>query len=260
MVKNIEINELFWKPEKKSKFILDDITTSFEQGAFYGVLGPNGAGKTSFVRQLLKLVRKTKGDIFIGDINLDDMSRSQIASVLSFLPQNINKDVDFSVSDVVAMGRENKRKMFAPLDKEDMCIIDEAMRYTNCYELKDKSISCLSGGELQRVMIARTIAQDTQWIVLDEPVSNLDVKHQYELMKVMRKLKEEKGKTIIAILHDLNLATSFCDKIVLMKEGKIFSVGDKWDILTKENLKLVYDMEFEFIDNDNRVIIAPKYM
>lgn len=260
MVKQIKTTELVWQPDKRQNPIIDSITSSFETGSFYGVLGPNGAGKTSLVRQILKLSKKTSGEIYLDDENVENMTRQKMATVLSFLPQNINKDIDFSVADVVAMGRENKRKMFSPLSEVDNQIIDEAMKYTNCYELKDKSISRLSGGELQRVMIARTIAQDTPWIILDEPVSNLDVRHQYELMKVMIKLREDKGKTIIAILHDLNLAARFCDKIVLMKNGKIYDMGDSKKVLTKDNLKSVYDMEFEFISNKESIIIAPKYV
>ena len=260
MEKQIKINERIWQPDKKNPPIIDDVSSVFSAGSFYGILGPNGAGKTSLVRQLLRLTKKTEGEIYIEDKNLDDMNRSAVASVLSFLPQNINKDIDFSVYDVVAMGRENKRKMFAPLSPEDIKIIEESMEYSNCFEFKEKSISHLSGGELQRVMIARTIAQDTPWIILDEPVSNLDVRHQYELMKVLEKLRKEKGKTIIAILHDLNLASRFCDKIVLMKNGKIFINDDKAKVLTKDNLKAVYNMEFEFINTRNNTVITPKFI
>lgn len=260
MNKQIKINELSWQPDKKNPPIVDSVSSVFEPGCFYGILGPNGAGKTSLVRQILRLAKKTEGEIYIEDKNLDDMSRNNIASVLSFLPQNINKDIDFSVYDVVAMGRENKRKMFSALSVEDIKIIEESMKYANCFDFQQKSISHLSGGELQRVMIARTIAQDTPWIILDEPVSNLDVRHQYELMKVLEKLREEKGKTVIAILHDLNLAARFCDRIVLMKDGKIFINDAKDKVLTKENLKSVYDMEFEFINANNTTVITPKFI
>ncbi len=260
MKKEIKVDELIWRPDKKNTPIIDTVTSSFEAGYFYGILGPNGAGKTSLVRQILKLVRKTAGNIYIEDENIDEMSRSRMADKLSFLPQNINRDVDFSVYDVVAMGRENKRKTFCTLRVDDIEAIEEALNYTNCYELKDKSITHLSGGELQRVMIARTIAQDTPWIILDEPVSNLDIRHQYDLMRFLEKLKDEKGKTVIAILHDLNLASRFCDRIVLMKTGKIFANDEKDKVLTSENLKQVYGMEFEFINTCNSTVIAPKFI
>jgi iron complex transport system ATP-binding protein len=162
---------------------------------------------------------------------------------------------------VVAMGREPYRKNFASLSKLDREKIDEAMEYTNCTHLKDRNIQLLSGGERQRVMIARTIVQDTPWIILDEPVSNLDIKHQYDLMLLLQRLRNEKSKTIVAILHDLNLAYSFCDRIILMKNGEIFAQGDTRQILTVENLKAVYEMEFEFVNGKNKsdMYIAVRY-
>ena len=107
----------------------------------------------------------------------------------------------------------------------------------------------MSGGERQRVMIARTIAQDTPWIILDEPVSNLDVKHQAELMMVLERLRKEKGKTIVAILHDLNLAATFCTQIILMKQGKVFKAGAVQEVLTEDNLSRVYELQFDFLEN-----------
>lgn len=138
-----------------------------------------------------------------------------------------------------------------PLDEEDLDKINEALEFTKCSHIKDKSISFLSGGERQRVMIARTIAQDTPWIILDEPVSNLDVRHQTELMLVLDRLRREKGKTIVAILHDLNLAAAFCTKIILMHQGNIYCSGASKDVLTGENLSAVYGIEFDFLEREN---------
>jgi iron complex transport system ATP-binding protein len=159
------------------------------------------------------------------------------------------------------MGREPYRKNFGSLTAIDKEKIDEAMEYTNCTHLKDRNIQLLSGGERQRVMIARTIVQDTPWIILDEPVSNLDIKHQYDLMLLLQRLRDEKSKTIVAILHDLNLAYSFCNKIILMKDGEIFAQGETQEILTVSNLKEVYEMDFEFIDKSGTLgkYIAVRY-
>jgi iron complex transport system ATP-binding protein len=148
------------------------------------------------------------------------------------------------------MGREPYRKSFGSLTGSDREKIEGALAYTNCSHLKDRNIQLLSGGERQRVMIARTIVQDTPWIILDEPVSSLDVKHQYDLMLLLQRLRSEKSKTIVAILHDLNLAYSFCNKIILMKNGEIFAQGDTEEILTVQNLKEVYDMDFEFVNGN----------
>ncbi len=262
---SIEIQGLVWKPDKDLKPVLSDIDGILRSGDFYAILGPNGAGKSSLVRQLLKLAKRSTGEIDF-EINnsqtgIDDIDRAQMAGLVSFLPQSFGADVDFSVYDIVAMGREPHRKSFAGLNDNDRKIIDEAMEYTNCAHLKDRSIQLLSGGEKQRVMIARTIAQDTPWIILDEPVSSLDIKHQYALMKLLQRLRKEKNKTIVAILHDLNLAYSFCNKIILMKESGIYAQGDTRDIMTVQNLKNVYEMDFEFVtvNGSSGKCIAVKY-
>ena len=248
-LKQIEVKSLVWQPEKKMDPILKDVNALLTSGEFYGILGPNGAGKTSIVRQILRLQDSNSGAVLLDDRNVKNFSRKEMAVHLSFLPQEIKSDVDFTAFDVVAMGREPHRKRFASMTKDDENKIQEAMEFTNCWHLKDKSISFMSGGERQRVMIARTIAQDTPWIILDEPVSNLDVKHQAELMIVLERLRKEKGKTIVAILHDLNLAASFCTQIILMKQGKVFKAGEVQKVLTEENLSRVYELQFDFLEN-----------
>ena len=251
-LQKINIENLVWNPGKREQPVLDHINSMLTSDNFYGILGPNGAGKTSLVRQILKLKQKDEGDISLDERSIYDIKREEMAKNLSFLPQNLRADVDFTVFDVVAMGREPHRKRFLPLDAKDIACIEEALEFTNCTALKEKNISVLSGGERQRVMIARTIAQDTPWVILDEPVSNLDVRHQIELMQVLHLLREKKGKTIIAILHDINLAANFCTHILLMKDGKVFKSGITKDVLTKENLKAVYEMDFDFVANNER--------
>lgn len=260
---SIQVKGLVWKPDKESGLILDHVNAMLYSGDFYGILGPNGAGKSSFVRQLVKLNKKNAGSIGFEQNGekkeIDSIGREQLAGLISFLPQSVGSDVDFTVYDVVAMGREPHRKRFQPLGRVDREKIDEALEFTNCLQFKNRSIQQLSGGERQRVMIARTIAQDTPWIILDEPVSSLDIRHQYELMKVLERLRQEKSKTVIAILHDLNLASAFCNKLILMMAGKVFAAGETRKVLTPENLKSVYDMEFELIGglpDDRQYIIA----
>lgn len=257
----IDIENLVWKPGKRTEPILNQVNAVLTQGRFYGILGPNGAGKTSLVRQLLRLKESDGGRIAFDGNDIKRIRRDDMARALAFLPQNIKADIDFTVFDIVAMGREPHRRRFAPLGTHDMRCISEAMEFTNCTALKDKSISVLSGGERQRVMIARTIAQDTPWIILDEPVSNLDIKHQTELMKVLDRLRRSKGKTVVAILHDLNLAAMFCTHIILMKNGRIYMEGSTDEVLTGENLKDVYGMEFDFISDGSKGhnYIVPRY-
>ncbi len=258
---NINVDKLVWQPVKKGEPILDSIELDLNSGKFYGLLGPNGAGKTSLVRQLLKLQESTSGNIEFDNVEISDIKRREMAKKMSFLPQNISSNVEFTVEEIVAMGREPYRKSLAPLSDEDKRIIDEAMEFADCLKFRDKSIKLLSGGERQRVMIARTIAQDTPWIILDEPVSSLDITHQVRLMQLLDKLRVEKKKTIVAILHDINLAATFCTDLILMKDGQVIKEGATEEVLTELALRDLYGIDFDLIKvpGSDTPHIVPRY-
>lgn len=259
--KNLSVNNLCWKPDKDNEYILNNISSDFHEGGFYGILGPNGSGKTSFIRHILRLLEIKEGKICLDDKNINNYSRKQLAGNISFVPQDVNMDVNFTVYDIVAMGRTPYQKRFQDLSKRDKEIIEYAMEMTNCTYLRDKPFSYLSGGESQRVLVARAIAQDTKYLVLDEPISHLDIRYQVELMETLKKLNKEENKTIIAILHDLNLSAAYCDDIVLMKDGKVFAKGKKEQVLTRENLKATYEIDFEIhkLKNKEGMFFIPIY-
>ncbi len=243
----IEVDRLLWTPDPKKEPILKDISVEFRQGEFYGILGPNGAGKTSLVRHVLALLPHTAGTVRLDGKETERLGRKELATEISFLPQSFPAEVNFTVYEVVEMGREPYRKPFTALTEQDREQIELALNVTNCKRLEDKSFYLLSGGERQRVMIARTVAQDTPWIVLDEPVSSLDIKHQSEFMQMMQGLNREQGRTVITIMHDLNLAADYCTRLILMKEGEIITSGPVEEVLTPENLKATFDVEFRFL-------------
>ncbi|WP_455790374.1 ABC transporter ATP-binding protein [Clostridium butyricum] len=243
--RNLNIEKLCWQAEDKEKYILNNISGRFKEGGFYGILGPNGSGKTSLVRHILRFIDVKHGLICLDNKDIKDYSRKELACSISFVPQNINIDVSFTVYDIVAMGRNPYMKRFQDLSQKDRDLINHAMEVTNCAYLKDKAFSYLSGGEAQRVLVARAIAQDTKYLILDEPISHLDIRYQVELMETLKKLNEEENKTIIAILHDLNLSSAYCKEIFLMKDGKVYVEGSVKDVLTGENLKAVYGINFE---------------
>lgn len=243
--RNLNIEKLCWQAEDKEKYILNNISGRFKEGGFYGILGPNGSGKTSLVRHILRFIDVKHGLICLDNKDIKDYSRKELACSISFVPQNVNIDVSFTVYDIVAMGRNPYMKRFQDLSQKDRDLINHAMEVTNCAYLKDKAFSYLSGGEAQRVLVARAIAQDTKYLILDEPISHLDIRYQVELMETLKKLNEEENKTIIAILHDLNLSSAYCKEIFLMKDGKVYVEGSVKDVLTEENLKAVYGINFE---------------
>ncbi len=254
---SLDIKDLNWQAENSKMYILNNVSARFSEGGFHGILGPNGSGKTSLIRHIFKFLNIQKGSIYLEKKDINSISRKVMASKISFVPQNVNVEVDFTAYDMVLMGRTPYLKRFQDISKEDEEKIYHAMKITNTLDLKDKSFSYLSGGEAQRVLIARAIAQDTKYLVLDEPISHLDIRYQVEVMETLKKLNKEENKTIIAILHDLNLSAAYCDKILLMKDGKVFAEGKSADVLTKDNLKKVYDMDFSIHYIDNRMFFVP---
>lgn len=245
----VSVQELSWQPSSE-RVILKGIECEFSEGGFYGILGPNGSGKTSLIRHILRFLETQSGDIRLEDKSLAEYSRKKLATHLSFVPQNVNMDINFTAYDVVAMGRTPYMKRFQELSKKDYECIEFAMEVANCTDLKEKKFCNLSGGEAQRVLVARAIAQDTKWLILDEPISHLDIRYQVELMETLKRLNQEKGKTILAILHDLNLSAAYCNEILLLKDGEIFSKGKVEEVLTRKNLKQVYEMDFEVLERE----------
>lgn len=245
ILKELKVESLTYQPNNNTREILKQISESFCKGEFYGILGPNGSGKTTFIRHLLGLLKVQTGRILLENKCISEYKKKELAAQLSFVPQNTYLEADFSVYDIVAMGRTPYRTRFGELTQEEECLIEEALEITNTLKFKEKQFNQLSGGEAQRVLVARAIAQDTPWMVLDEPISHLDIKHQVELMETLRRLNQEKKKTIIAILHDLNLTSSYCNQVVLMKEGEVFAAGQTEEVLTREHLKKVYELDFE---------------
>lgn len=241
---NLSVCRLSWEPISSDKPVLSDLNFTLEPGHFYGILGANGSGKTSLVKHLLRLL-PSKQSICLGGKFLEEYRQKELAKRLSYVPQNTVSEADFTAKEFVMMGRSPYIGRFEAPKKEDISAAEEAMRLTNSLAFASKSILCLSGGELQRVVAARAIAQGTDWIFLDEPISHLDLRHQIELMEVMGKLCREKTVTVIAVLHDVNLALHYCDRLLLMKEGNLFASGKTEEVASKENLRMVYGIGFE---------------
>lgn len=256
----LSVEKLSWHPDPAQQPILKEISTFFKTGGFYGILGPNGSGKTSFIRHLLRFLEINEGTIQLEGKDLEGYARKRLATFLSFVPQNVNTALDFSVYEVVAMGRTPYQKRFEGLSNKDKEIIDYALQITKSKYLSERPFHLLSGGEAQRVLVARAIAQDTKYLILDEPISHLDIRYQLELMETLKRLNEEENKTIIAILHDLNLSAAYCKKLVLMKEGAIYAQGSVDEVLTKEHLKSVYDIEFEVWKKEKLRMYIPVIM
>lgn len=218
--------------------ILKKVDLTVEEGEFFGILGPNGSGKTTLLKTIARLLDADSGDIAIAGNCQSIYTYKEMARKLSYVPQDTSISFDFNVKDIVAMGRHAHGRFFHR-NEEDESIIKEVMLATNTWRFKDRSILSLSGGQRQLVFIAKALAQDTPLILLDEPISDLDIYYQMHILKLLEKLTEQ-GKTVVTVLHDLNLAARFCGKILMMKDGAVKECGTCKEVLTKETLKETY--------------------
>lgn len=249
----ISIKNLSFSYEKE---ILKNINLDIEKGTFVSIIGPNGAGKSTLLKSICGLLHDYKGDIIIDNNNLKKYSKKALAQKIAYVAQENVGIFDYSVEEVISMGFYSKKKGFFHQPAREK--LEEIMKETETDKLKDKSINELSGGEKQRVFIARALIQESPVLLLDEPIANLDMKHQGSLMKLCKKLSEEKGYTIISILHDINLASIYSDYIAVMKDGRLISYdkGDK--LINKELIKDVYEVEVEIVEHGRGRLIIPE--
>lgn len=243
----IEVKNLSYKAGEKT--ILSDISFSLKVGGFYIVLGRNGSGKTTLLKSLSKSIIIEDKKVFINNEDINSYSPKRLAKQLSIVPQHTEFLFDFSAFQIVMMGRMPYQKLLQTDSSKDFEIVKESMQSTNTWHLRNQSIKQLSGGELQRVIIARALTQKTPIILLDEPISNLDIKHQFEIMELLKKINNERQTTIFLILHDLNLAYKYGDEILIMESGKLKLFGDKQDILNTQNIEDIFKVNANIVDN-----------
>jgi iron complex transport system ATP-binding protein len=249
---DIVSNHLTWTPEGAEHPILKDITLTLESGHIYGIIGPNGAGKSSFLRHVLAFLKtENKDSIKIGSAAASDYPRKKLAKLLSFVPQKTDIDTDFTAEEIVMTGRTPYQGRFAGATDEDQNAVSRAFSLTKADKLKEKKFAVLSGGEKQKIVIARAVAQTTPWMLLDEPIASLDIKNQIEIMQTLALLNRQEGVSVLMVLHDINLAGNYCDRLIMLKDGQVIAEGDAADCLNEENLKQLYDIDFFHMDTCN---------
>lgn len=228
--------------------ILKGIDIELGNKEFIGVIGPNGSGKSTLLKCLYRNLSPSSGSIYIDNIEIGKISTRESAKKIGVLAQHNNQSFDFTVLDMVLMGRSPYKKLMDRDTKEDYDIVYEAIDKVNIRHLANRSFNSLSGGEQQRVILARALAQKTKCLILDEPTNHLDIKYQLQLMEIVKDL----GIEVIAAIHDLNIAAMYCDKIYVLKNGEIVAYGTPKDVLTKELIKEVYDVDAKVIkDNED---------
>jgi len=220
--------------------VLRDVSFEVNRGDLVVVLGPNGAGKTTLLRAIAKIVSPKTGVVLLDGRDITKMPVRQLMKTLSVVPQSEGSVFSFTVQDIVAMGRTPHLSPLTPLSQRDWQIVQEAMEATDIWDLRERLFTELSGGEQQRVLIAKALAQEPQLLLLDEPTANLDLHYQLEVVELLQRLNRERDITVLAVLHDLNLAAMLGRRFILMHQGRIYAVGSAEEVLTPQNIQQVY--------------------
>ncbi|MEJ6951409.1 ABC transporter ATP-binding protein [Natronospora cellulosivora (SeqCode)] len=249
---NLKIEKLYFKYGKHS--ILEDINLSVKEGEIFCLAGSNGAGKTTLLKCINRLLIPKKGKIYINERNIKNLSGRELAQELAYVSQANKEKFPASVFDSILLGRRPYIK-WKPTAR-DFDIVSSLIKKLELEKFSDKDIRELSGGERQKVLIARALAQDTNILLLDEPGNHLDLKHQLELMELLKELVEEKRITVIITTHDLNLAARYCDKIAMLEAGKIHALGNV-DIINSANIRNVYHVNAEIKEEAGKPYVIP---
>ena len=227
----------------KNNIIVKNINLSLNSGEWLGVIGPNGSGKSTLIKGILRIIKSFKGDIYLNNRNINNFTNKKIAQTISFLPQQINSNLSISVKELVALGRSPYKEFWEfDLNKNDLEKINESLNFVDLYDLKDKLINQLSGGQCQRAFLALALAQDPEILILDEPTNALDLKYQIRFLEIIKALKINRNISVITILHDLNLAARYSDKIIALKNGTSFGYGSSNDMVNEKFIKNIFDI------------------
>lgn len=222
------------------KEILSHLDACFEAGGFYAVMGPNGCGKTTLLRLVGGLLRPQEGEVLVDGRPVERYGARQLAQKIALVRQHPQTDFEFSAFETVLMGRNPYQRRLQNESEADWHIVEECMRQTNTWHLRFARPNEMSGGELQRVMLARALAQQTPVMLLDEPIANLDIAHQFEILELLRTINREQHKTILIVIHDLNMALHYCDKALLLHRGGILFQGPVADALTPAHIAALF--------------------
>jgi iron complex transport system ATP-binding protein len=241
------IREGFFRYGKEMLF--ENLSFTLQQGKFLGLIGPNGSGKSTLIDLLMGTKTLLSGTIEYNSRPLHSYGRKKLAKHLALVPQHIAIGFDFSVYEIVMMGRHPHISRFSSPSAHDLDIVTNVLRFLDIEHLKDRPVTNLSGGEKQRVIVARALAQETETIMLDEATSNLDIAHTLEIMRVMRGKVHDSGITVIAAVHDLNLAAAFCDELLVLKKGTVYRKGPVKEVLTAELLHQVFSVNGTIIQD-----------
>lgn len=234
------------------QWVVDRVDLEIPHGGLTSIIGPNGAGKSTLLSMVSRLLPMDSGEITVDGLNVSSAPSHELAKKLSILRQDNNLTVRLTVRELVTLGRfPHCQGRPTP---EDIDHVDDALEFLQLTEFADRFLDQLSGGQRQRAFVAMVLCQDTDYVLLDEPLNNLDMRHAVEMMKILRKLSTDKGKTVVIVLHDINFASVYSDNIVAMKDGLLHLQGPPQEIMTSERLKGIYDFHIPVQETDGHRI------
>jgi len=240
------------------KIIINKINFKLKESEWIGVIGANGSGKSTLIKGILKFNPTFSGDIFLNDQNTKFFSRKSLSQKIAYLPQKINNSLNITVEELVSLGRSPYKSFWEfNLDEKDIKIINEALEILDLINLKNKYINELSGGQCQRAFLAMTLAQDPEILLLDEPTTFLDINYQLKFLECINKLIKLKKISVITVLHDINLACRFCNRLAIFKEGNLIDIDKPKKVLNKFNLNKAFDIDSYLLETPLGLQVFP---
>lgn len=228
--------------------IVKDLNLEIPKGKITTIIGSNGCGKSTILKTLARIIKPKSGSIYINDKELNSQDSKELAKAMAVLPQSPKAPNGLTVEELISYGRFPHQKGFGKLKDEDKNIINWALEKTRILEFRDRPIEALSGGQRQRAWIAMALAQETDILLLDEPTTYLDLAHQLEVLKLLEELNKKEGRTIVMVIHELNNAARFADHMIGVKKGKIVCQGTAHEVMTKENLREIFNIDAEIVN------------
>lgn len=229
----------------EDKFIVENISFNASKAEFISLIGPNGSGKSTIIKAISKLLPVENGKILLMDKEIGNYKAKAYAQVLSTMCQHGKAVEELTVYDMVAYGRIPYKNLFTPLSDKDNEIINQVLELVELSHFKDRSVGNLSGGEFQRVYLASCLAQEPEVLILDEPTNHLDIRHQYKILSLVKKYAKEKGLTVVCVLHDINQAIKFSDRVIIMKNGSIQHCGTPEEVITEDIISYIYGIKIK---------------
>jgi len=224
--------------------IIKSINLTHENNEWLGIIGANGSGKSTFLKGISRILKPSSGAAYLNDHNIHMSSTQEIATKISILPQQHNVDINMSVYELVCLGRSPYKKWWEiDFHKQDYLKVDKALALTDMTSFKNKAVKTLSGGQRQRAFLSLALAQDARTLLLDEPTTFLDVNYQLQFLDLLKNLNTEQGLSIITVLHDVNLAARYCDRIAVLKDGRLIAIDSPKKVLTQELMKEAFQVQ-----------------